>query len=92
MVRPKSEKKVGFCPTYEEFKPEGCCGTTETIHIDREEAEALRLKNIENLDQNEAAKKMGISQSTFQRILTSAYKKMSKALIEGKIIKLTENK
>lgn len=48
----------------------------------------MRLKNIEELEQTEAAKKMGISQSTFQRILASAYKKMSEALIYGKALKI----
>ena len=90
MVRPKCDKKVSFCPKYKEFKPEGCCKSALVEYISPEEAEALRLKNIENLDQNAAAKKMGISQSTFQRILVSAYKKVSGALIEGKIIKLNE--
>ncbi len=90
MVRPKCDKKVGFHLKYSEFKPEGCCTSEKIIYIEAEEAEALRLKNIENLCQRGGAKKMGISQSTFQRILSSAYKKVSRALIEGKIIKLKE--
>lgn len=90
MVRPKCNKKVIFCPKYKEFIPAGCKKDLKNIEINREEAEALRLKNIENLNQNEAAKHMGISQSTFQRILVSAYRKVSIALIEGKIIKLNE--
>jgi len=63
------------------------------VDLTAEELECLRLKNIKNLDQTEAAKKMGISQSTFQRTLSSAYKKVSSALIEGKelrILKATE--
>ena len=88
MVRPKCDKNVGTCPKYGKFKPEGCPKSMKNIEIEREETEALRLKNIENLDQKTAAKRMGISQSTFQRILTSAYKKVSHALVEGKIIKL----
>jgi len=48
----------------------------------------LRLKNIKDLEQEEAAKKMNTSQSTFQRILSSAYKKITEALIEGKAIKI----
>ncbi len=92
MVRPKCDKKVDFQPKYNEFKPEGCCKTEKIIYIEVEEAEALRLKNIENLCQRGAAKKMEISQSTFQRILSSAYKKVSVALIEGKIIKINKNK
>lgn len=90
MVRPKCDKKVDFCPKYIEFKPEGCPKGMKLVEIELEEAEALRLKNIENLDQKSAAKKMGISQSTFQRILISAYKKVSSALIAGNIIKLNE--
>ncbi len=90
MVRPKCDKKINFHPKYSEFKPEGCCVSEKIIYIETEEAEALRLKNIENLCQRGAAKKMGISQSTFQRILSSAYKKVSIALIKGKIIKLNK--
>ncbi len=90
MVRPKCDKKVGICPKYGEFKPSGCPKQAQNIEVEREEAEALRLKNIEGLDQKTAAKEMGISQSTFQRILASAYKKVSLALIEGKIIKLNK--
>jgi len=60
----------------------------EVITLTREELEALRLKNIENLEQVECAKLMKTSQSTFQRILSSAYKKVSEALIRGKAIEI----
>jgi len=60
----------------------------EVVELTIEEAEALRLKNIKDLDQKEAAKKMNTSQSTFQRILSSAYKKITKAIIEGKAIEI----
>ena len=60
----------------------------EVIELTTEEAEALRLKNMKDLEQKEAAKKMNTSQSTFQRILSSAYKKITEALIEGKAIKI----
>jgi len=60
----------------------------EVIVLTKEEAEALRLKNVKNLDQNQAAKEMHTSQSTFQRILSSAYKKISEAIIKGKAIKI----
>lgn len=60
----------------------------EVIELNHEEIEALRLKNIEKLDQNECAEKMNTSQSTFQRILSSAYKKISRALIQGKAISI----
>ena len=60
------------------------------VELTVEEAEALRLKNIKDLDQIEAAKMMKTSRSTFQRILSSAYKKMTEALIEGKAIKIVK--
>ena len=60
----------------------------EVMELTVEEIEALRLKNSKELDQTECAKKMKTSQSTFQRILSSAYKKITKALIEGKAIKI----
>jgi predicted DNA-binding protein (UPF0251 family) len=62
----------------------------EVIELTAEEAEALRLRNMKDLDQEEAAQKMNTSQSTFQRILSSAYKKITEALIEGKAIKIVK--
>jgi len=58
------------------------------VELTTEEVEALRLKNMRNLSQIECAKKMKTSQSTFQRILSSAYQKTTEALIEGKAIKI----
>ena len=60
----------------------------EVIELTTEEAEALRLRNMKDMEQEEAAKKMNTSQSTYQRILSSAYKKITEALIEGKAIKI----
>jgi len=63
----------------------------DVIELTIEETEALRLKNIENLSQVACAKKMDTSQSTFQRILALAYKKVSQAIIKGKAIKIVKN-
>ena len=87
MGRPRCDYKIGFCPDYESFKPLGY-SCDDCVDITPEEIESLRLKNIKNLDQTTAAKKMGVSQSTFQRVLKSAYKKVSLALIEGKELKI----
>lgn len=87
MGRPKGNYHVGYCPPYSSFKPQGC-ECLEIVDITEEEIESLRLKNIKDLDQTTAAKKMGISQSTFQRILASAYKKVSLALIEGRELRI----
>jgi len=91
MGRPRSNYRVDCCPPYSSFKPEDC-NCVEYIEIAPEEIESLHLKNIKDLDQTQAAKKMGVSQSTFQRILTSAYKKVSEALIEGKELRIVPQK
>jgi predicted DNA-binding protein (UPF0251 family) len=92
MARPKKVKKVGFSPEVTYFKPRGVpLRFLEEVEITLDESEALRLVNIENLNQTDAAKKMNIHQSTLQRILKQASKKITTALIEGKAIKICEN-
>ncbi len=89
MPRPKSAKVIFFSPKVTYFKPRGVpLNQLKIIEITKEEAEALRLKNIEEMDQLECAKRMKTSQSTIQRILQVTYKKISLALIEGAAIKI----
>ena len=91
MVRPKLHRRIKHNPRVKYFKPRGIpLKELEVEELTREEAEALRLKNIKELGQIECAEKMNTSQSTFQRILSSAYKKLSKAVIEGRAIKIKE--
>ncbi|MFH1427168.1 MAG: DUF134 domain-containing protein [Patescibacteria group bacterium] len=87
--RPRLCRRISFNPKVNYFKPQGIpLRHLEVIELTREEVEALRLKNIKDLEQVECAKIMKTSQSTFQRILASAYKKISLALVEGKAIKI----
>lgn len=89
MPRPKGCRRVRFRARATYFKPQGVpLRQLKTIQLTTEEVEALRLKNIENLDQTQCAVKMNTSQSTFQRILTSAYKNLSQAILEGRAIKI----
>jgi len=89
MSRPRLCRRIRFNPNVTYFKPQGVpLRFLEVIKLTTEEVEALRLKNMKDLDQEEAAKKMNTSQSTFQRILSSAYKKVSEALIKGNAIKI----
>jgi len=60
----------------------------EEINLNYEEMEAIRLKDLEGLLQEEAAGKMNISQSTFHRILVSGRKKVADALFNGKAIEI----
>lgn len=89
MPRPRLCRRIRFFPNVTYFKPRGVpLRFLEVIELTAEEVEALRLKNIKGLDQIECAKLMKTSQSTFQRILSSAYKKISQAIIEGKAIRI----
>lgn len=87
MGRPECDKNIKVCPKFEQFGPGGEI-TEESVDLTKAELEAMRLKNIEGLDQTTASSKMNISQSTFQRLLCSAYKKVSYALVEGKTINI----
>lgn len=89
MVRPIKPRRILFGPSVIYFKPRAVpLSILEEVELGIDELEALRLCDYKNLEQTEAAKKMKISQSTLQRILTSARKKVAEALIEGKAIKI----
>ncbi len=89
MPRPRLRRRIYFNPKVFYFKPQGVpMRFLEVVSLTTEEGEALRLKNIEKLSQVDCAKKMKTSQSTFQRILNSAYQKTSEAIIKGKAIKI----
>ena len=89
MVRPLKPRRVLFDPDVVYFKPRAVpLSTLEEVDLSIDELEALRLCDLKDLEQKEAAKKMKVSQSTLQRILTSARKKVAEALTEGKAIKI----
>lgn len=87
MAPPRKTRFIRFNPNVYYFKPRGIpLPHLEEVQLKLEEAEALRLNDVLNLEQNVAAKRMRISQSTFQRILTRARKKVADAIITGKAI------
>jgi predicted DNA-binding protein (UPF0251 family) len=59
------------------------------VNLTVEELEAIRLKDLEGLEQEECAKQMGVSRATFQRILYSARSKVAEALVCGKAIRIS---
>ena len=89
MPRPRLCRKINFNPNITYFKPQGVpMRELEIVDLTIEEMEAYRLRHIGNLEQKQAAEKMHTSQSTYQRILYSAYKKIADALVNGKAIKI----
>lgn len=71
-------------PEYRRFTPEG--KTDQTLIVYVEELEAIRLKDLQKLDQAACAAVMNVSRATFQRILHSARAKIALALVEGQTI------
>ncbi len=87
MARPRIFRKISGKPEIRCFKPEtDDLDSLEPIEVTIDEFEAIRLRDYHNVQQKKSAEIMGISQPTFHRILTSARKKISKALIEGNMI------
>ena len=89
MAKRKKYRKIGHLPNSFLFKPVGAkIKQIEEIFLTIDEFEALMLSEIYNLKQKEAAKRMWISQSTFNRIISSARKKIANAIINGKTIRI----
>ena len=92
MPRPRLCRKIEFDPNITYFKPQGVSMRyLKIVELTTEEMEAYRLRHINDLEQKQAADKMHTSQSTYQRILYSAYKKIADALINGKAIKIIKH-
>ncbi len=89
MSRPPKCRRVNFMPGITYFKPAGIpLRMLDEIRLTVEEIEAIRLKDLEDLDQEQCAEKMNISRPTFQRVLESARKKLAEALLSGKAIRI----
>jgi len=94
MPRNKAPRTLLNKPKAIFYKPQGVClKKLEIIRLANDEFEAMKLHDFDDLSQIKAAKSMNISQPTFGRILNQAYRKISKALFEGKaiMIQIPEN-
>lgn len=94
MARPKRClcPEIKFEPNIVYFKPQGVpMRNLKVIELSLEEIESFRLRHVDDLEQQASAEQMQISQSTYQRLLYSAYKKIAEALINGKAIKIIKH-
>lgn len=89
MGRPKKYRKINCNPRANYFKPRGIpLRILDTIIIEKDEIEAMRLADSLNLKHKDAADKMQISRATFGRIVNSARKKMIESVLQGKAIEI----
>ena len=89
LARPTKWRRVEHIPDVQYFVPsdiEDDALQENVICI--EELEAIRLKDLEGMEQEECAEKMEISRQTFQRILNAAREKIADSLVNGKAIKI----
>ena len=89
MARHPKCRHVEFIPAVTSFKPAGIpryC--LEEVIMRVEEIEAIRLKDLLGMEQEECARKMLISRPTFQRILVEGRAKIADALINGKGLRI----
>lgn len=88
-MRPKKARRVKCLPNERCFRPQ-CkpMSKLEGVVLSIDEFEAMRLACLEEMKQRDAAKLMRISRSTFSRIVSSACKKVTDALVNVKVIRI----
>ncbi|WP_252011974.1 DUF134 domain-containing protein [Vibrio sp. SCSIO 43140] len=90
MARPKKLRKVCSQAPYECFKPNGVpTKQLKKVELFPDELEALRLADLQGMNQIDAAREMDVSRQTFANIVKSARKKVSQCLIEGQALMMS---
>lgn len=88
-MRPKKIRWVKCEPGEKCFRPQyKPLSLLKGVILSIDEFEAVRLSDLEGLDQEEIAKKMRVHRSTISRILECAHKKIAEALVNAKAIKI----
>lgn len=87
MPRPKKFRRVCGKPINSGFAPIcGCASQTESVVMAVDEYEAIRLIDLEDLTQEEAALRMGVARTTVTGIYNAARKKIADCLVNGKFL------
>ncbi len=89
MARPRKCRRVGCEPCASYFKPRGIpLSVLEEVKLTIDELEAIRLTEVEGLDQEKAALRMKVSRQTFGRVLQRAHQVVADAIIKGKALRI----
>ncbi len=87
MGRHRKHCRVAFWPEIRRFRPVARQHRPAVV-LSRAEVEALRLADFAGWQQIPASRRLGVSQSTFQRLLRRARQKVAQALVIGQEIRL----
>jgi predicted DNA-binding protein (UPF0251 family)/predicted Fe-Mo cluster-binding NifX family protein len=83
------ERILDSAITKRSFRPSGAhVEKADEVILSFDEAEAIRLADLEGLYQQAAAQRMGVSRQTFGRIVESARRKTADALLNGKKLRI----
>lgn len=89
MNSPYKKRKIRKNPDFTCFKPAWIPRELlEKNILEIDEFEAIRLTNLEGKSNIDWAKSMNISSATFNRIIKSAYRKITDSLVNWKGIKI----
>ena len=89
MPRPPCPRIISHAPPATFFKPAGIpLRELREILLADDEIEAIRLADCEDLYHADAARRMGVSRQTFDRILKQARRKFADALVNGHALRL----
>ncbi|HIH69217.1 DUF134 domain-containing protein [Methermicoccus shengliensis] len=87
--RPRCPRRIGMHPHTTLFKPAGTPSyTLEFVELSLDELETLRLVDLLGMEQEEAARQMGITRKSLWIDLKRARKKVAEALTQGKGIRI----
>lgn len=93
MPRPPCTRRIHALPGVTYFKPAGVpLRELQERSLSLDEYEALRLADVDGLQQIEAARRMGISRQTFSRILTQARRTVASCMTHGMALRIEGGK
>ena len=88
MPRPCKRRRVCALPGCRRFGDLEGDQHQEPIEMAVDEFEAIRLVDLLDLTQEEAARQMGVARATVQSIYGSARKKLALSLVEGRELRI----
>jgi predicted DNA-binding protein (UPF0251 family) len=87
MPRPRKQRCCRFYNADRIYKPQGIpLRDIDTTVLSLDQFEAMRLCDVDNLDQEQAGHRMGVSRGTIQRLLYDARKKIAEAILANNAI------
>ncbi len=89
MARPKKARVICSAPRHRQFIPI-VKSKEETVILEADEYEVLRLHDLEHLSQAEVAAQMLISRPTVTMLLGNAHEKLADAMVNGKSIEIVD--